>query len=164
MPLDTLHATGFYTSAGLSVLGGLAVAFLDNRARRAAALALAGVGVSGIYLSLSAGFAAVMALVTFAAAAALLARPDYRAVLQVDRNRLRQAGGVACALLFAALAYAAFKGTFVHGTFYGGAFDSAAVGRLLLGHDALATEAVAAIAAIVLVGATFVWRSAGKGR
>ena len=160
--MDTLHATGFYASAGLSVLGGLAVAFLDNRARRAAALAVAGVGVSGIYLSLSAGFASVVALVTFAAAAALLARPDYKAVLQNDHQRWRQAGGVACALLFAGLAYAAFKGSFAHGLFYGGAFDSAALGRLLLGHDALATEAVAAIAAAALVGATYVWRSAGK--
>jgi len=162
--LDTLHTSGFYMSAGLSVLGGLAVAFINRRARRAAALAVAGLGVSGIDLSLSAGFAALMALVTCAAAAALLARPDYRGVVRADHQRLRQAGAIASALLFAGLAYAAFKGSFVHGSFSGGPFDSAAVGRLLLGHDALATEAVAAIAAVALVGAAYVWRAAGKGR
>lgn len=162
--MDTLHATGFYASAGLSVLGGLAVAFLAQRSRRAVALAVAGVGVFGIYLSLSAGFAAVVVLVTFATAAWLLARPDYRAAPQVDSRMWRQAGAVACALLFAALAYSAYKGSFVHGMFYGGVFDTAAVGRLLLGRGALATEATAAIAAAALVGATYLWRSAGKGR
>ena len=162
--MDTLHASGFYTSAALSIIGGLAVAILDDRGRRAAALAVAGIGVAGIYLSLSAGFAALVTLVCFAAAAALLARPDYRASLQPDRHTARQLAAAGAALAFAGLAYAAFKGNFVHGAFFGGLFNTAAVGRLLLGRDALAVEAVAMIAAISLTGAAIAWRSTGRGR
>ncbi len=162
--MDTLHTTGFYASAALSVSGGLLVALINGRVRRSAALAASGVGVFGLYLSLSAGFASLIALLSFAAAAALLARPDYRAAPQVDRRRTRQLGAVACGLLFAALAYAAFKGNFVHGTFLGGAFDTAALGRLLMGRDALASEAVAAMVLVALVGATYAWRLTGRGR
>jgi NADH-quinone oxidoreductase subunit J len=167
--MDSLHAMGFYVSAAMSVAGGLSVAFLSNRSRRALALAIAGVGVAGIYTSLSAAFAGLIALVSFAGCAALLAGPGYRVVETAVSVRWRQIGAVAAAVLFAALAYAAFHGRFADAGWTGYAPLSASagngfgttqgVGRLLFTHDALATEAVGALILAALVGATAAWRA-----
>jgi NADH-quinone oxidoreductase subunit J len=157
--MDSLHAIGFYVSAALSVAGGLSVAFLPDRTRRALALGAAGVGVAGIYASLSAAFAGVVALVAYAGCALLLAGPAYRAVGLEVSGRWRQAGAVAAAVLFAVLAYSAFRGHFVNATFAGGRVGAAAVGRLLFTQDALATEAVGALVLVALVGATAAWRA-----
>ena len=62
--MDSLHTIGFYVSAGLSVAGALLVALLPGRGPRGAALGLTGVGLAGIYLFLSAGFAAIVAAST----------------------------------------------------------------------------------------------------
>src|SRR6202521_5389177 len=110
--MDSLHAIGLYVSAGVSVAGGLAVAFLPGRGRRAVALAVAGVGVAGIYTSLSAGFAAIVALVSFAGCAVLLGEPAYRAIEPAVSVRWRQVGAIAAAGLFAILAWSAFRGNF----------------------------------------------------
>jgi NADH-quinone oxidoreductase subunit J len=166
--MDSLHAMGFYVSAALSVAGGLSVAFLTNRSRRALALAIAGVGVAGMYTSLSAAFGGLIALVTFAGCAALLAGPGYRILETAASLRWRQIGAVAAAGLFAALAYAAFHGRFADAGWTGYAPLSALVGdgsgptqvgRLLFTRDALATEAVGALILAALVGATAVWRA-----
>jgi NADH:ubiquinone oxidoreductase subunit 6 (subunit J) len=163
--MDSLHAIGFYMSSGLSVAGGLAVAFLQGRGRRALALAVAGVGVAGIYTSLSAGFAGVAALVSFAGCALLLAGPSYRAIEPAVSGRWRQIGALAAAALFAALAWSAFRGTFAGPwTGYspwilgGDGSGASQVGRLLFTHDALSADAVGALVLVALVGATAVWR------
>src|SRR5207245_11260474 len=59
--MDSLHAIGFYVSAALAGVGGLGLAFARRHQRRALALGLVGLGTAGAYLSLSAGFAAVIA-------------------------------------------------------------------------------------------------------
>jgi NADH:ubiquinone oxidoreductase subunit 6 (subunit J) len=167
--MDSLHAIGFYVSAGLSVAGGLAVAFLPGRGRRAVAVAIAGVGVAGIYTSLSAGFAGVVVLVSFAGCAVLLAGPAYRALEPAVNGRWRQIGAVAAAAFFVALAYAAFRGHFAEAwtgyapltdkaAFVGDGFGATQVGRLLFTHDALSADAVGALVLVALVGATAVWR------
>ena len=165
--MDSLHAIGFYVSAGLSVAGGLAVAFLQSRGRRAFAVAVAGVGVAGIYISLSAGFAGVVALVSFAGCAVLLAGPSYRVVETAVSGRWRQVGAVGAAALFAVLAYAAFRGPFVGAGWTGYApltavlgdgFGATEVGRQLFTHDALSADAIGALVLVTLVGATAVWR------
>src|SRR6266700_2510043 len=97
--MDSLHAIGFYVSAALAGVGGLLLAFLRGHWRRGAALALTGIGVAGIYASLSAGFAAVVGLVCYAACALLVARPDYRTVEQAvggywSRPRLCRCGAI----------------------------------------------------------------------
>ncbi|HEV2033299.1 MAG TPA: NADH-quinone oxidoreductase subunit J [Candidatus Dormibacteraeota bacterium] len=157
--MDSLHAIGFYVSAALSVAGGLSVAFLPDRSRRALALGASGIGVAGIYASLSAAFAGVIALVCFAGCAALLAGPGYRIVELHSSGRWRQAGALAAAALFALLAYSAFRGHFANATFLGGSIAAAPVGRLLFTHDALAAEAVGALILVALVGATAAWRA-----
>jgi NADH:ubiquinone oxidoreductase subunit 6 (subunit J) len=157
--MDSLHAIGFYVSAALSVAGGLSVAFLPGRTRRALALAASGIGVAGIYASLSAAFAGVIALISFAGCAALLAGPGYRIVELQAGGRWRQVGAVAAAALFAVLAYSAFRGHFPSATFLGGSLGAAPVGRLLFTHDALAAEAVGALVLVALVGATAAWRA-----
>jgi NADH:ubiquinone oxidoreductase subunit 6 (subunit J) len=157
--MDSLHAIGFYVSAALAVAGGLSVAFLRDRERRALALGISGVGVAGIYLSLSAGFAALVALVCYAGCAVLLAGPSYRVVETVVNARWRQLGALAAAALLALLAYAAFRGQFAFANFLGGDIGSAAVGRLLFAHDALATDAVGALVLVALAGATVAWRA-----
>lgn len=162
--MDSLQAIGFYVSSALSVTGALLVALLPGRGARGAALGLTGVGLAGIYLFLSAGFAAAVALVCYAGSAWLVAGPGRGGLEQAVRPAWRQLAAVAAAGLLASLAYAAFRGAFVHATFYGGWFGSAAIGRLLFAHDALATEAVAALAAVALVGASLAWRGRGPGR
>jgi hypothetical protein len=120
--------------------------------------------MAGIYLFLSAGFAAAAALVCFAGCAFLLASPQYRSVQSTVAPVWRQLGGVAAAALLVVLAYSTFAGDFVRASFYGGWLGSAVVGRLLFAHDAMATEAVAALAVIGIVGATAAWRMRERGR
>ena len=162
--MDSFHTIGFYVSAGLSITGALVVALHPGRGTRGAALGLTGVGLAGIYLFLSAGFAAVAALVCYAGCAWLLAGSNYRAMEYAIRPRWSQLASLSAASLLVLLAYAAFKGDFVHATFYGGWFGSAAIGRLLFAHDALATEAVGALIVVALVGATAAWRRRGPSR
>src|ERR1700680_1268221 len=157
--MDSLHAIGFYVSAALSVAGGLSVAFLPDRRRRGLALAVAGVGVAGIYASLSAAFAGVIALVSFIGCAALLAGSAYHSVVVEASGRWRQIGAVAAAALFVVIAYAAFRGHFAGATFVGDGVGAAAVGKLLFTHDALAADAVGALVLVALVGATAAWRA-----
>jgi NADH:ubiquinone oxidoreductase subunit 6 (subunit J) len=162
--MDSLHAIGFYVSAALSVAGGLSVAFLADRYRRGLAMALVAVGVAGIYLSLSAGFAALVALVCYGGCALVLAGSAYRIVETSVGGPWRQVGAVAAAALMAGLGYAAYRSGFVHATYFGGTFGSAALGRGLFGHDAIATEAVAALVVVALVGASLAWRARDRSR
>jgi NADH:ubiquinone oxidoreductase subunit 6 (subunit J) len=162
--MDSLHAIGFYVSAAISVGGGLALAFLPGWGSRGAALAVAGLGIAGLYLSLSAGFAGLVTLVCYAGCALLLAAPQYRVIENAVGGVWRQVAAVAAAGLFAILAYAAWRGDFVHAIYYSGDIGSASVGRLLFAHDALATEAVGALVLAALAGATAMWRGRGRGR
>jgi NADH:ubiquinone oxidoreductase subunit 6 (subunit J) len=164
--MDSLHAIGFYVSAALAGVGGVLLAFVNAHWNRGVALAITGLGVAGVYVSLSAGFAAVVAVVCYAGCALLIARPDYRTVELAVASLWRQVGAVGAAVLFAVLAYAAFRGQFAHATFTGyepggfkvGAFGTVAVARLLFTHDALATEAIGAVVLVTLVGAAVFWR------
>jgi NADH:ubiquinone oxidoreductase subunit 6 (subunit J) len=164
MPMDSLHAIGFYVSAAISVAGGLSVAFLPDRVRRGMALGAVAIGVAGIYLSLSAGFAALIALACYGGCAVLLAGPAYRILESVSHSLWRQLGAIAAGALFLALAYAAYFGDFHRGTYFGGDFGSAAIGRRLFAHDTLAMEAVAALVLVALVGAAAAWRARDRSR
>jgi NADH:ubiquinone oxidoreductase subunit 6 (subunit J) len=162
--MDSLHAIGFYVSAAISVGGGLLVAFVPGRGARGLAVGLSGLGIAGLYASLSADFAGLVALVCYAGCALLIAAPRYRAVDSPVGIAWRQTGAVASAGLFAVLAYAAFRGDFVEATYRGGEIGSAAIGRVLFAHDALATAAVGALVFAALVGATAAWRVRERGR
>ncbi len=157
--MDSLHAIGFYVSAAISVGGGLLVAFLPGRGPRGIALAVCGLGIAGLYASLSADFAGLVALACYAGCALLIAGPRYRVVDTPVGFAWRQAGAVGAAALFAVLAYAAFRGDFVSASYRGGEIGTAAIGRVLFAHDALATEAVGALVLVALVGATAAWRA-----
>jgi hypothetical protein len=158
VPMDSLHTIGFYASSAVALLGALLVALLSRRGRRALALLVAGIGVAGIDVSLSAGFTAGVVLLSFAVCASLIARPDYRSFDFVTGSTLRQVGAIGVAVMLAALAYAAYRGNFAHITFNGGPIGTAAVGRLLLAHDTIATEAVGVLALIALVVLALAWR------
>jgi len=162
--MDSLHAIGFYVSAAISVGGALLVAFLPGRGARGLALGVSGLGIAGLYASLSADFAGLVALVCYAGCALLIAAPRYRVVDTPVGFAWRQAGGVAAAGLFAVLAYAAYRGDFVEATYRGGEIGSAAIGRVLFAHDALATAAVGALVFVTLIGATAAWRMRERGR
>jgi NADH:ubiquinone oxidoreductase subunit 6 (subunit J) len=162
--MDSLHAIGFYVSAAISIGGGLLVAFLPGRGTRGVALGVSGLGIAGLYASLSADFAGLVALVCYAGGALLIAAPRYRIVDTPTGIVWRQAGAVGAAGLFAVLAYAAFRGDFVLATYKGGELGTAAIGRLLFAHDALATAAVGALVLVALVGATAAWRVRERGR
>jgi NADH:ubiquinone oxidoreductase subunit 6 (subunit J) len=156
--MDSLHAIGFYVSSGVSLAGGLGVALLPRRDLRGLALGVLGLGLAGLYLALSAGLAAAVALVCYLGSAALLASPQYRTREAVVGGVWRQVGAVAAAVLLAALAYSAFRGDFVHATFFGGPFGAANLGRVFFAHDAMATEAIALLVLAAFAGATAVWR------
>jgi NADH:ubiquinone oxidoreductase subunit 6 (subunit J) len=162
--MDSLHAIGFYVSAALSVAGGLSVAFLTDRSRRGLSFAVVAIGVAGIYLSLSAGFAAIVALACYGGCALLLAGSTYRGIETAVNNRWRQVGAVAAAGLMAVLAYAAFRGHFFREVFFGGPIGTAALGRRFFDHDGLATVAVASVVLVALVGATVAWRARERSR
>jgi NADH:ubiquinone oxidoreductase subunit 6 (subunit J) len=162
--MDSLHAIGFYVSSGISLAGGLGAALLPSRSRRGVALGVAGVGLAGIYIALSAGFAAAIALLCYAGAAWLFANARYRSLEDVAHPSWRQVGAIGAGGLLALLAYSAFRGDFAHATFYGGAFDAAAVGRLILAHNTIATEAVAVLVLVALAGAAAAWRVRERGR
>src|SRR2546422_9336868 len=106
--MDSLHAIGFYVSAALAGAGGLFLAFTDSRQRRAVALGLVGLGVAGIDLALSAGFAALVVLICYAGCALLAMRPDHRFLEQAASGPWRQAGGGGAAPRPAGAAHAAF--------------------------------------------------------
>lgn len=162
--MDSLHAIGFYASSGVSLVGGLGVALLQRRDRRGAALAATAIGVAGIYISLSAGFAALIALICYLGCA-LVIGGAYRAIVPVVEPWWRQLGAIAAAALFAVLAYSAFKGDFATAKFYGGTFNTAAIGRLVFAHDALpAAAAIAALVLVALAGSTAVWRIRERAR
>jgi NADH:ubiquinone oxidoreductase subunit 6 (subunit J) len=156
--MDPLHAIGFYVSSGVSLGGALGVALLPGRGLRGASMAVAGVGLAGIYLSLSAGFAAAIALVCYAGSAILVASPLYRVLEGVVSSVWRQVGAIGAAALFAVLAYSAFRSGFVHANFYGGTFGVANLGRLFFAHDAMSIEALAVLVLVAFAGATAVWR------
>jgi NADH-quinone oxidoreductase subunit J len=162
--MDSLHAIGFYVSAAISLGGGLLVAFLPTRTLRGLAVAISGLGIVGLYASLSADFAGLVALVCYAGCALLIAAPQYRVMDTPVGALWRQVGAIAAGGLFAVLAYAAFRGDFVHAAFKGGEFGTAAIGQVLFSRDALATEAVGALVLVALVGATAVWRVRERGR
>jgi len=156
--MDILHAIGFYVSAAVSLAGAVAVAFLTTRQRRGLGLAVLGLGLAGVYASLSAGFVALVALLAYLVVALLFSRPDYRHLPLLVTSDWRQAGAVGATILLAALGYAAYTGDFARATFYGGPLNSVAVGRVLLTHDALATEAMALVALVALAGSAVLWR------
>lgn len=162
--MDSLHAIGFYVSSGVSLAGALGVALLTRRDHRGLALAVVGLGLAGLYLTLSAGFAAGVALLCYLGAAWLLAGPGYRAYMSAGGAAWRQAGAVGAGGLLLLLAYSAFRGGFVHGAFRGGTFGTESIGRLFFGHDALATEAVALLVVAGLAGATTAWRARERQR
>ncbi len=162
--MDSLHSIGFYVSSGVSLAGGLGVALLQRRDRRGYSMGLVGLGLAGIYASLSAGFAAAIALPCYAGCALLIAGTQYRSLQSVTGPVWRQVGAVAAAALLALLAFSAFRGDFAQAAFFGGSFVATSVGRLLFAHDALATEAVAALVLVALAGAAAAWRLRERGR
>src|SRR5258706_13567617 len=93
--MGSLHAIGFYVSAAVSLGGAFLAAFLPGRGTRGVGLAAAGVGVAGLYLSLSAGFSALVALVCFAGCALLLGAPAYRVMEITSSRACRELGAVA---------------------------------------------------------------------
>ena len=154
--MDALISTLFYACAAVAVVGALAVAVGPSRLRFAALTALAA-GTAGSLAALSAGFAALVFLAAGLGCAAVLRGPA--PVAPTAGGRLRQAGGVAAAALFAALAYAAFRGSFSPGGYPGGGFNSASVGRLLLDNDVLAGVAAGGLLLTGIAGAAASWRA-----
>src|SRR5439155_467678 len=100
--------------------------------------------LAAVYLSLSAAFAAIVALVCYLGCAVLVAGPGYRSVESVVSPMWRQVGAAGATALLAVLAYVAFRGDFVTARYSAGPLDLGAVANLLLAHDTLATEAIAA--------------------
>src|SRR5256712_10580913 len=129
--MDSLHAIGFYVSSGVLLIGGLGVALLPGRELRGAALAVVGVGLGGLYVSLAAGFAAVVALLCYLACGALVAGPRYRSVEVVGGPLWRQVGALGAAGLLVVIIYPPLpRGLLAPQVFVGG-FRVLARGRRL---------------------------------
>jgi NADH:ubiquinone oxidoreductase subunit 6 (subunit J) len=162
--MDSLHAIGFYVSSGVSVIGGLGVALLGGRTPRSLLLAICGLGLAGIYISLGAGFAAGVALVCYLGCAVLVAGPRYRSVETLTPTMWRQLGAIGAGAILLVLGFAAYRGNFVAAKPSGDGIGIADIGRLLFAHDALATDAVAGLVLVSLVGAAAVWRVRERSR
>jgi NADH:ubiquinone oxidoreductase subunit 6 (subunit J) len=156
--MDSLHATGFYVSSGVLLIGALAVALLPGREQRGAGLLAVGLGLAGACYSLSAGFAGAVAFVCYAGCAVMVAGPRYRSIAGTAGVAWRQAGALGAALVLAVLVYSSWRGNFVSAPFKGGPFNAVALGRLLFAHDVVATEAIALFGLLAIVGAAAGWR------
>src|SRR5947207_3051839 len=138
-----LHAIGFYVSSGVLLAGALGVALMPGRGQRGAALGVAGLGLAGVFLFLSAGFAAGIALLCYAGAAFLVAAPQYRSVENVASAAWRRdltAALAGCPLMFGGAAVA----------LVGIARFSAAGGPHLFGQAFAGLLAISALALVAL--------------
>jgi len=151
--VDLVLTIVFFICAILAVVGALSASLVPDASWRLLGLLVMSVGAAGVLASLSAGFAAVVALVCLAASAVLIGTAGAGNSGGSARLRLdvpsgvalpAQIGAVAAALLLVVLLVVAVGGTFAAGAHTGGGFDAAAVGRVFFGRDALAVVAVGA--------------------
>jgi NADH:ubiquinone oxidoreductase subunit 6 (subunit J) len=155
--LDLVLTIVFSMCAVLAVAGAVASTLGPRATWRLIGLLAVAVGVAGMLASLSAGFAALVALVALGASALLVGGAAVTAE-DAGGDRLPavgsvgQLGAVAAALLLAALIVVAVGGSFASGAGTAGAFDVATLGRLLFGRDALA---VVGLGASLLVALAF---------
>ena len=151
--MDFLTSVLFFALAAVALIGALGVALLPAGGLRALAFLLLAAGAAGMYVVLSAGFAAAVALIVLVASGLLLA-PLPRTGAEPGPRLAHQVGAIACAALLVVLAYAAYRGGLYAGAYRAadfGIFNAAAMGRLLLGRDALATDAAGALLLLALV-------------
>jgi hypothetical protein len=155
--VDVVLTIVFFLCAILAVAGAVVAAVGPVAPWRILGLLALAVGTAGVLASLSAGFAALVALVCLGASAVLLGPMDASAGAVAARSQAglsAQVGAVAAALLLAVLLVVAFGGSFVRAGQAGPAFDAVALGRLFFGRDAVALEAVGAtLTAALAVGA-----------
>ena len=160
--MDLVLTLVFLICAILAVAGALVASLGPSPSWRLLGLLVVAAGTAGVLASLSAGYAALVALVCLGASAILLGagavsvtwpeRPGVRGVRTIPA----QAGAVAAALLLVLLLVVALRGTFAAGAAVGSGFDAAAVGRAFFGRDALALEAVGATLAAALAAGALV--------
>jgi NADH:ubiquinone oxidoreductase subunit 6 (subunit J) len=151
--VDLVLTIVFLICAILAVAGALGASLGPSASWRQTGLLAMAVGTAGVLASLSAGYAALVALVCLGASAVMLgaaAAVPGRVGLRGVPTVPAQAGAVAAALLLAALLVVALRGTFAAGGGAGPAFDAAGVGRAFFGRDALALEAVGAALTVAL--------------
>ena len=160
--MDVVLTIVFFLCAILAVAGAVGAAVGPAATWRLLGLLALAVGTAGVLASLSAGVAALIALVCLGASAVLLGSADAAAsgaprgpaAQPVQAGLSAQVGAVAAALLLALLLIVAFGGSFARGGSAGSAFDAVALGRLFFGRDAVALEAVGAtLTAALAVGA-----------
>jgi NADH:ubiquinone oxidoreductase subunit 6 (subunit J) len=145
--VDVVVTIVFFLCAILAVAGAVGAALGPAAPWRLLGLLALAVGAAGVLASLSAGFAAVIALVCLGASALLLGSTDAAAAaagLRGPGALPAQVGALAAALLLVILLVVALRGTFFEGGFAGSPFDAVALGRAFFGRDALALEAVGA--------------------
>ncbi|HEY4026696.1 MAG TPA: hypothetical protein VGO86_09725 [Candidatus Dormibacteraeota bacterium] len=151
--MDLVLTIVFLICAILAVAGALGASLGPSASWRQLGLLAVAVGTAGVLASLSAGFAALVAVVCLGASAVLLSA----GVTGAPRGGIfngstvsGQAGAVAAALLLLVLLVVAVRGTFAAGGSIGPGFDAAAVGRAFFTRDALALEAVGAMLTVAL--------------
>ncbi|HYW27772.1 MAG TPA: hypothetical protein VE953_26610 [Terriglobales bacterium] len=155
--MDVALTIVFFLCAIVAVAGAVGAALVPAGPWRLMGLLALAVGAAGVLASLSAGYAAVVALVCLGASALLLGATDASAPaggLRGPGALPAQVGAAAAALLLVLLLVVALRGTFAAGGHAGSGFDAVALGRAFFGRDALALEAVGAtLTAALAVGA-----------
>jgi NADH:ubiquinone oxidoreductase subunit 6 (subunit J) len=167
--VDVVLTIVFFLCAILAVAGAVGAALGPAAQWRLLGLLVLALGTAGVLASLSAGFAALVALVCLGASAVLLGSMDASAPARGGRRAAgdpvatpgggraalsAQVGAVAAAALLVLLLVVALGSTFVRGSHDGSAFDAVGLGRVFFGRDALALEAVGAtLTAALAVGA-----------
>lgn len=158
--MDTLHSILFYVFAAVALAGALIAAMAPLRRHRAGGVGLVGLGLALLCIDLSAGFTALVTLVSYLTMAALLGRRGTTTgAPEAPAGAWHQAGAAGAAVLFCALAYAALSGRFHVVAYPGGDFGAAAVGRALVGNEGVAVEAVGVLLLSSVIGLALVRRS-----
>jgi hypothetical protein len=154
--VDVLLTIAFCVCSVIALAGALGSALLPSASPyRTLALLAVAVGTGGVLGSLSAGFAALVALVCLTTAAILVGARQPWPPAETPSLQSRwaaQVGALAAAALFVVLAYAAVRGDFVHGSYPGGSFGAAFLGRLLAARDAVTLVAVGLALLVGLTG------------
>jgi hypothetical protein len=161
--LDVLLTIVFSVCAVLAVAGALAAAVLPAGPPRLVGLLGVAVGTAGVLATLSAGFVALVALVSLGASALLLGAgaADAGTATRPWQELTGRLGAVAAVLLLAVLVFVAVRGSFAVGAYPGGSFGAGTLGRLLFGRDALAVEAVGVALALALAFGGLTWSRRG---
>ena len=155
---DIAHALSFYALAGLTVLASLLVVSLRNIFHAVLALVVSFIGVAGIFLTLNAGFMAMVQVLVYIGAIAVLTL----FAIFLTRNamtqgnppgRLQLSAVVTAGLMFVLLAYTSLQSHWAPGPEQAPAFGPESIADRLFTVYAFPFELASVVLLVAMIGA-----------